>query len=242
MLLIHGLFGNLDNLAMLRRQLNDDFNIVSIDLPDHGKSQHSTQFSFTRYAESVTELLIELKITEVSIVGHSLGGKVAMQIALEHNDLVRSLVVLDIAPVNYEPRHENVFKSLRNVKLNQVHQRSDADSMMSEYLTEPSVKQFLLKGLYQDSVSNTWHWRFNLDLLYREYNRLSKALESAHSYIKPVLFLKGELSDYLQPEYTKQTMELFPASRVRVIRGTGHWLHAEKPKDCAKHIRTFLLN
>ncbi|WP_255455713.1 alpha/beta fold hydrolase [Paraglaciecola sp. L1A13] len=241
-MLIHGLFGSLDNLAMLRRELSADFNIISIDLPDHGKSQHSTQFSFEQYAESIIYLLNELSISKANIVGHSLGGKVAMQIALMNESLVDCLVVLDIAPVTYTPRHENVFNALLSVNLEQITDRKEANDIMAEYVAESSVRQFLLKSLYQDNKTQSWHWRFNLNLLYRDYSLLSKALEIGHSNDKPVLFLKGELSDYLQPQYTQQTIALFPNSRVRVIQGVGHWLHAEKPAECAKHIRTFLRN
>ncbi len=227
---------------MLRRELSADFNIISIDLPDHGKSQHSTQFSFEQYAESIIYLLNELSISKANIVGHSLGGKVAMQIALMNESLVDCLVVLDIAPVTYTPRHENVFNALLSVNLEQITDRKEANDIMAEYVAESSVRQFLLKSLYQDNKTQSWHWRFNLNLLYRDYSLLSKALEIGHSNDKPVLFLKGELSDYLQPQYTQQTIALFPNSRVRVIQGVGHWLHAEKPAECAKHIRTFLRN
>lgn len=227
---------------MLRRKLNQDFNILSIDLPDHGKSEHSVRFSFTDYAESIIALLAQLNISRVNAVGHSLGGKVAMQMALAHPEIVSTLTVLDIAPVAYEPRHSNVFKSLLNVKLESIQDRKDADKMMSEFVKEASVRQFLLKSLYQDTETHLWHWRFNLSLLYRDYSVLSKAISSDSQYTKPVLFLKGELSDYLVTDYTKQTTDLFPNSRVKVISGVGHWLHAEKPAECANHILTFLRN
>jgi esterase len=240
--LIHGLFGNLDNLAMLRRQLNEDFNILSVDLPDHGKSQHSEQFSFFDYAESISHLLATLKINNIHLVGHSLGGKIAMQMALTHTDLISTLTVLDIAPVSYEPRHVNVFKSLLSVNLEQLKERKDADKRMSEFVSEASVRQFLLKSLYQDADTDQWHWRFNLTLLNRDYALLSKGIVSDQQFTKPVLFLKGENSDYLKISYTQQTIEFFPNSRVRVVSGVGHWLHAEKPAECAKHIRAFLRN
>lgn len=227
---------------MLRRQLNPEFNIISIDLPDHGKSQHSEQFSFSTYAQSIIHLLSTLDITTIHLVGHSLGGKIAMQIALSQPDLISTLTVLDIAPVSYEPRHTNVFKSLLNVNLAEIDDRKDADKQMSEFVSEASVRQFLLKSLYQDNGSGHWHWRFNLALLERDYALLSRGFVSEEQFRKPVLFLKGENSDYLKASYTKQTTELFPDSRVRVISGAGHWLHAEKPSECAKHIRTFLRN
>ncbi|QHJ10212.1 Esterase YbfF [Paraglaciecola mesophila] len=227
---------------MLRRQLNKEFNIISIDLPDHGKSQHSEQFSFATYAQSIIHLLSSLDITTIHLVGHSLGGKVAMQMALFQPDLISTLTVLDIAPVTYEPRHTNVFKALLSVNLAQIDDRKEADEQMSEFVSEASVRQFLLKSLYQDNETGDWHWRFNLALLDRDYALLSKGIVSEQKFSKPVLFLKGQNSDYLKASFTKQTIEFFPNSQVRVISGVGHWLHAEKPAECAKHIRTFLRN
>ena len=240
MMLIHGLFGNLDNLAGLRRQFSDDYQILSVDLPDHGKSPYSQHFSFEEYSKQCVELLASLEINQINIIGHSLGGKVAMQIALSHPDLVTQLVVLDIAPVKYTSRHSNVFQGLNNVNLVELTSRKEADIALSAYVVEASTRQFLLKSLYQEK--ERWHWRFNLQLLQQEYSKLSAAIESKLPFSRPTLFVKGENSDYLLAEYKDAVLALFPNIQLKMISNTGHWLHAEKPELVAKVIKSFLNN
>ena len=237
-LLIHGLFGSLDNLASLRRGLSDEFNIVSIDLPDHGKSIRTQEFSFKHYARLIRELIEQLHIARLNIVGHSLGGKIAMQLALDEAELIQRLVVLDIAPVNYTPRHEAVFLGLENVKLEQLKTRQDADLAMQTSIQEPSTRQFLLKSL--ERSENGWQWQFNLSLLKRDYARISAGLDADMPCEIPTLFIKGELSDYLTSEHKTRILQLFPNSQLKILANTGHWLHAEKPALCCKMIKSFL--
>ena len=237
-MLVHGLFGSLDNLSALRRHFTESFQVLSVDLPDHGKSNFTQSFSFRTYAKLISELVASLDIRQLSIVGHSLGGKVAMQLALDQHELISHLVVLDIAPVEYTPRHSSVFQGLNNVVLADITSRKEADVALSKYVVDSSTRQFLLKSLYNDN--NIWKWRFNSVLLQTDYPKLSAAITSVQPYTGSVLLIKGENSDYLLPEYREAVVKLFPSSQFRMIRGTGHWLHAEKPDLCAKIISTFL--
>jgi esterase len=236
-MLIHGLFGSMDNLSALRRQFTESFQVLSIDLPDHGKSAFTQTFSFVQYANLISELLDRLEIKQLSIVGHSLGGKVAMQLALNQHELISHLIVLDIAPVAYTPRHSNVFQGLNNVVLADLTSRKEADIALSEYIEDSSTKQFLLKSLYNENY--VWNWRFNLALLQKDYTKLSAAITSDDPYMGPVLFIKGEHSDYILLEHKQAVLQLFPNSQSKMISGTGHWIHAEKPQLCVKLIRTF---
>ena len=236
-MLIHGLFGSMDNLSALRRQFTESFQVLSIDLPDHGKSAFTQTFSFEQYANLICELLDSLEIKQLSIVGHSLGGKVAMQLALQQQALVSHLIVLDIAPVAYTPRHSNVFQGLNNVALADITSRKEADMALSKYIEESTTRQFLLKSLYNEN--DMWNWRFNLALLQKDYAKISAAITSVDPYMGPVLFIKGEHSDYILLEHKQAVLQLFPNSQSKMIRGTGHWLHAEKPQLCIKIIRTF---
>lgn len=237
-MLIHGLFGNLDNLSALRRLLTDDYQVLAIDLLDHGQSSFSQTFSFTENAQSIVELINTLKIEQISLIGHSLGGKVAMQIALDHAELISHLVVLDIAPVKYESRHTAVFTGLESVPLATLDSRKEAEQALAEHVTEKPTRQFLLKSLYNQH--GIWRWRFNLELLHRDYQKLTAAIESDHSYQGPVLFIKGSLSDYLLLEHRPAVVKLFPNSQSKMLANTGHWLHAEKPEACAQLIVNFL--
>ncbi len=238
--LIHGLFGNLDNLAGLRRYLTASHQVVAVDLLDHGLSSRSQEFSFSHNAEAIKNLLAELKIQKSAVLGHSLGGKVAMQLALDYTQLVSHLVVVDIAPVAYQPRHSEVFAGLNAVPLSSLSSRKEADQALAKQVKETSTRQFLLKSLYQEQQQ--WQWRFNLALLERDYPKLSAAITAEQAYQGPVLFLKGQLSNYLLAEHKPAVVKLFPNSQSKVVHNTGHWLHAEKPEICAKVIQAFLNN
>jgi esterase len=238
--LLHGLFGSLDNLSMLRRELEGNFQILSVDLPDHGKSQFTQSFSYQNYAQLLLTLLDELDIRRPSLVGHSMGGKVAMTMALANPRSIASLVLLDIAPVAYQPRHTNVFEGLNSVELTTLLDRKEADHVLASKIEEQGVRQFLLKSLYQ--ADKGWHWRFNIELLYRDYSELSAAIVASQPYQNPTLFIKGERSDYLKAEYRDAVLELFPNSISKVVGGVGHWLHAEKPAICGRIITDFLLS
>lgn len=238
-MLIHGLFGSLDNLAVVRRELQLDFNVLSVDLPDHGKSARTMSFSFDNYADQLNHLLVQLEIDPTFVLGHSLGGKVAMTLALRYPDKVNKLVLADIAPVRYNARHQNVIAGLNNVDLISTRDRNHANEQMAGHIVEPGVRQFLLKSLYQDN--NQWAWRFNLGLLQRDYALLSGAIESEQQFSKPVLFIKGGNSDYLLPEHQNVITSLFPDSKAKVIQNTGHWLHSEKPNIFNRLAKSFLL-
>lgn len=237
--LIHGLFGSLDNLSGLRRLLTEQFQVLSVDLPDHGRSDFTEEFSFKNYAQLISQTITELHINQATLVGHSLGGKVAMKIALSSPSLVKHLAILDIAPVSYSPRHGNVFTGLNAVDLPSLENRKQAEQALSQHIEEAGVRQFLLKSLYNQD--DGWHWRFNLTLLQRDYVRLSAAIESNVPYTGPVLFIKGQLSDYLLSEHKAATLKLFPSSQSKMIKGVGHWLHAEKPNDCFDMVLAFIL-
>lgn len=240
LMLIHGLFGSLDNLAVIRRELQNDFNVLSVDLPDHGKSIYTEQFGFDTYANYMFDLLDDLGIEKIQVLGHSLGGKVAMCMALTQPNRITKLVLADIAPVKYEPRHQSVLSGLNNVDLNNTLDRNHANEQMVEHIVEPGVRQFLLKSLYQED--GKWSWRFNLALLERDYPRLSGAIESEKPFTKPVLFIKGGNSDYLLAKHQSPIAKLFPNSQAKIIQNTGHWLHSEKPSIFNRLARSFLLS
>lgn len=226
-ILLHGLFGNLDNLAVIRRGLEKGFNVVSIDLPDHGKSPRTDTFSFANYANEVMALLDHLQLDTPHILGHSLGGKVAMYCAMHFPQRVKKLLVADIAPVSYQPRHQNVLNGLNAVDLQNTRDRQHANDQMAEHIEMPSVRQFLLKSFYREGEN--WAWRFNLPMLERDYGKLSVGMENEPVFRGKTLFVKGSESDYLTQEHRDLIQRLFPASQAHVIQGTGHWLHAEKP-------------
>ncbi len=239
LVLIHGLFGSLDNLAGIKRHFSEHYNILSIDLPDHGLSQHFETFDLTQTAHEIDAVLQHVGAQQYHLLGHSLGGKAAMLCALHYPDKIASLMVADIAPVDYPARHDAIIKGLEAVDLATLDNRKDADKQLSEHVDEPGVRQFLLKSLYQND-QDQWTWRFNLSGLTAAYDEIRSWPAVNLQYSHPTLFIKGSQSDYIQADHQDAIAALFPAARAHVIQGVGHWLHAEKPAAFNAIVENFL--
>lgn len=238
LVLIHGLFGSLENLGMIARELQEKYQIISLDLPDHGQSFRTAQFSYANYAKAVIYTLNHIGIHDAIILGHSMGGKVAMNIALNQPDVVKKLIIADIAPVKYGNHHAKVFAGLNAVNLTQIKNRNEADQMMQSQISELGVRQFLLKSLYADN--GVFAWRFNLELLQRDYTQISAAIDADHPFKGDVLFIKGANSDYIQAEHRGAIEKLFPNARAQIMQDCGHWLHAEKPQQFSRIVDKFI--
>lgn len=228
LLILHGLFGTWENWGSQIKKLSERFDIIAADLRNHGRSPHDDRISYPLMAEDVIELMDRLDIEKASVLGHSMGGKVAMQLALDHPDRVEKLIVADIAPVQYGPHHEDVFKGLFSVDLDSVNSRGGADKQMAEHIASPGVRSFLLKNLQRDDEGR-FDWKMNLPVLHGEYQHISAAPAAQGQYTGPVLFIKGGDSNYLLPQHQEAIKSLFPNAGYKVIEGAGHWLHAEKP-------------
>ena len=227
--LLHGLFGDLNNLASVRRHLESEYDVISVDLPDHGQSPHLDAFTLSNAVACLKATLAHANVTEATLLGHSLGGKIAMRFALEHPDMVTQLLVADIAPVQYPPRHQQVIAGLENVDLDTLSSRKEAEAQLAEHISEPGVRQFLLKSLYQ-TENGSWKWRFNLSGLKQSYDQISSWEDTDATFNGKVLFIKGANSDYLQPSHRDAIGKYFPHAKAHIIEGAGHWLHAEKPQ------------
>ena len=225
--LIHGLFGSLDNLNSLARSLASTTNCLLIDLPNHGASKTLAHFSFESVCQLIDELLSHLSIQRAHMIGHSLGGKIALHMGLQHAERCESLIAADIAPVKYPHRHQAVFDGLQNVDLANIRNRQHALEQLSEHIADAATIQFLLKGLYQSE--NQWSWRFRIEHLIDSYDAIRDWHDTETVYQGPTLFIIGGNSDYVQPEHKAQINKQFPQAKAKVIQGTGHWLHAEKP-------------
>ena len=238
--LLHGLFGSLENLNMISRSLESQTQILAIDLPNHGRSSHSDTMEYSMMATQVIELIQSLNLTKVNLLGHSMGGKVAMYIALTQPQLVNKLVVADMAPVKYSPKHNNVLDALNSLPLEKITNRKQADEHLSQYLEELDVRQFLLKSL-ATNPNGGMMWRFNLAAITKHYEALTIGFDHNWQYQGPTLFIKGELSNYIQAKHKPVIVNHFPNSKAHVINGTGHWLHAEKPEQFNRIVSRFFI-
>lgn len=235
--ILHGLFGDLDNLKRLGRELESDFDIIAIDIRNHGDSFHSDTMSYAAMADDIAKLLDALKVNSAHFVGHSMGGKLAMEFALSFPQQVLSVVAADVAPVAYDPKHRHILDALEALDLTQISSRQDADKLLSSQIDNRGVRQFLLKNLRH--VDTGYEWRLNLPALDAHYAEISGAVRSGQ-YDGPILFIKGGDSDYLKPEHESEIRDRFSNVDVKIIEGTAHWLHAEKPRIFNRLVREFI--
>lgn len=237
--LLHGLFGSASNLTRLASALSENFRVFRVDLRNHGESFHLDTMSLMEMAADVHRLLKHLEISCADFVGHSLGGKVAMQFALRWPQCVSHLVVADIAPVTYKPHHNATLAALCHIDLRGLKSRSEADAALAEAEEELAVRQFLLKNLARDD-NGGWRWKLNLEAINQCYDDLRQA-PAGDAFTGPVLFIKGENSAYIQSSHAASMLRLFPAHQMAVISEAGHWLHAEKPTAFNALVSEFLL-
>lgn len=243
LVILHGLFGMLQNWgaqakALSNQTLSNQFQVIAVDLRDHGRSPHSTETSYPLMAADLRQLISDLGHEKVDLLGHSMGGKVAMQLACEPNSPIDKLIIADIAPVSYDDHHSTVFAGLKSVDTNTIRSRQEADRCLSEHVTDPSVRAFLLTNLYRHE--GKFAWRANVDLLDRQYGEIRKAPQLGTPFEGQTLFIKGGDSDYILPQHQDAILHWFPKASYKVIAGTGHWPHAEKPELFTSLVRRFL--
>jgi esterase len=241
-LVLHGLFGSLSNWGWHCKQLAQQYAVYGVDLRNHGDSPHSDQLDYQVMAEDVRQLIVRLGLESCCIVGHSMGGKVAMQLALSFPDLIEKLVIVDIAPVSYSEDadgHMNVLAAMDAVKLGEIKSRTQAEVTIEDYIPQEVTRKFLLTNLVRNK-EGSFEWRLDKDSIRKNYANLRAELIATMSFLKPVLFIKGSLSPYIKPEHEAQIKELFPAASVKLLMDAGHWLHAEKPQALQKILLKFL--
>lgn len=233
---IHGLFGDLNNLGVIARAFSDHYPILRVDLRNHGKSFQTEQMDYDLLAEDLINVLQELNLKDVVLIGHSMGGKTAMKVAGLRPDLVAKLIIIDIAPVDYgEHGHRSVFAGLNAVKQAKVKTRQEAKPILAKFIHMEAVRQFMLKSFDANSPER---FRFYLPSLENNYLKLMDW--QSVFFDKPTLFIKGGESDYILPKYQDVITKQFPQAQAFVVNGTGHWVHAEKADFVIRAIQRFL--
>lgn len=239
LIILHGLFGMLDNWHQVAKQLSAHFNVFTVDLRNHGQSPHDKEISFDLMAADVKELCDDLHLKSVIVMGHSLGGKTAMQFALSYPDKVEALLVLDIAPVKYAAGHTEIFEALFALDLTDGNRsRKEMDDALASHIKDFGIRQFLLKSLSREGTS--YQWKFNLNALFENYVKLSDRIDSENKFDKPTLFVAGEKSNYIQPNHAAAIEKLFPQYGLVSISNAGHWVHADNPEALIDAVIKFL--
>ena len=239
-LILHGFLGMGDNWKTLANQFAESgYEMHLVDQRNHGRSFHSDTFNYEVLADDLKAYCDEHELTDVILLGHSMGGKTAMLFAMRYPELLEKLVIADIAPKYYAPHHQQILKGLTALDNAQLNSRGDAEEFLGDYIKEPGVKLFLLKNLYWKTKVKL-SLRMNLDVLKEKINNLGEALYSGATYNGPVLFIDGEKSDYITEADYKLIKQHFPEAEVATISKAGHWVHAENMKDFYVRVSEFL--
>ena len=229
-ILLHGLLGSSRNLSVLAKKLSEHFLVCAVDLPNHGKSYRSDEMSFASMAAAVDRIAQSQGWPNYRLLGHSLGGKVAMRLALDHPEKVNKLLIEDIAPVDYPRHHQEILAAMQSIDLQRLNSRAEADKILAQSIDDPLTRGFVLQNLRREG--GDFYWQVDLTRLVTHYPSLCKApvkqdLQKPR-YAGPVMFVAGERSNYIQPTHRAAIEALFDSVKFRQIEGAGHVIHAEK--------------
>lgn len=237
-IILHGLFGFSDNWQTIAKALADRHLVITPDLRNHGRSPHTESHSYPEMAEDLREFMEENWIHSAILIGHSMGGKVAMQLALNYPDFIEKLVVVDIDPGLAEDNHSPIFRALLALDLSKIRERKEAEQYLSEKIADVGTRQFLLKNITRDE-NGAYSWKMNLPVLWAHFQEILAPV-SGEPFQKPALFIRGSKSNYIKPSETALIMSLFPQARIETIEGAGHWVHADKPNELLRVLNEFL--
>lgn len=237
-ILLHGLYGSAANLQTIGKALTDRFRVILPDLRNHGRSAHDDDVSYPSMADDVLSLMDKLGCEQVDLLGHSMGGKVAMWLSLNHPERVNHLIVADIAPVTYPNRFSVINKAMQGLELHKITGRQDADEKLSELLSNASLRSYLLQNLVLNE--DQWQWRINLSALVKGMRVIKEFPATSAEFAKPALFMRGELSSYINAENEADLLNYFPLAEIVTVPGAGHWLYAEQPEQFIAAVKQFL--
>ncbi len=240
LVIMHGLFGSSRNWQSLARQLGQDFEVYNLDLRNHGQSFHADEMNYPAMAEDVAALLDELDVADCDLLGHSMGGKVAMTLALMHPRLVARMVVADIAPVAYLHHYDDLIDPILALPLESLESRAQAEHLLRQNIPEDQLRAFLLQNLARGP--DGWYWRVNWGVIQRDMEWLTGFIDLPQSWRieVPTLFVRGDRSDYVGEAEIEVIEEHFDRAEIATIDNAGHWLHAEQPRLFTERVLAFL--
>ncbi|MFY0593189.1 alpha/beta fold hydrolase [Roseivirga sp.] len=238
LIILHGLFGSLDNWVTLGKKFGEDFKVFLVDQRNHGQSFHDSSFSYEVMSEDLCQFMGEMNISSADLIGHSMGGKTVMEFARKYPEKVDKLVVADIGPKSYPVHHTTIIKAFYSVPIDSLTSRKEADEILSKQIEDFGIRQFLLKNLAR--TTDGFKWKMNLDVIASQIEEVGKGLNQNATFQKETLFIRGGNSDYILDADFNMIHSIFPKSKIATVDGAGHWLHAEKPMDFYEQVKSFL--
>jgi len=251
LIILHGLFGSSDNWVTIAKSLAENFTVILPDQRNHGQSPHSEIHDYDSMRDDLFELADDLSLKKIFLAGHSMGGKTAIAFAMKWPEMLNGLLIADISPFTNEAgrnsiysEHNNILSAVLSIDMTKVSTRSDAETLLSEKIESEKTRSLIMKNL-QRTGNNSFSWKINAESLLKNLDKIMTGVERRQDYNHqitgfPVIFLKGENSDYIPPDDFKDILMVFPAAELIEIPGAGHWINADKPEEVVKNLRKFL--
>jgi len=237
-IILHGLMGSSDNWLTQAKMLASKYRVYMVDQRNHGQSPHSDEFDYKVLANDLKDFIKEHKLEKPIVLGHSMGGKAAMNFAVLNSIMLERMIVVDIAPKDYPVHHDNIVEGLKAIPIDSLQSRNEADTILSDYVPEADVRQFLLKNLSRKPEGG-FAWKINLPVIDKNLELIGEGMQYPGTFNGSTLFVRGGRSNYVKDEDRQPIKDLFPNSRL-VTLDTGHWVQAEKPQEFVEVVRDFL--
>jgi esterase len=239
LVILHGLLGSTDNWRSMSRRLGAHYKVFAIDLRNHGRSPHSDIFDYDVMTADLREFMEQQALRRIMLLGHSMGGKVAMQFAIDYSEQVDKLVIVDIAPKPYEPSQRYLLKALRSLDLTRYKSFADVDAALAAKVSSESLRQFLLKNLARDE-NGRLRWKIHLAAIDRNYDKLGRGVAPERTFDKPTLFIRGARSNYIEDDDAPLIRQMFPQAEIATLPEAGHWIHVDAPEEFFQTVVNFL--
>jgi pimeloyl-ACP methyl ester carboxylesterase len=237
--ILHGLLGSADNWRSMSRRLGAHYQVFALDLRNHGRSPHSDILDYDVMAADVREFTEQQALRRIILLGHSVGGKVAMQFAVEYSQQVDRLIVVDIAPKAYEPSQRYLLKAMQSLDLSCYKSFADVNAALAPEVSSESLRQFLIKNLARDE-NGRLRWKLHLEAIDRNYDKLLRGLGVERSFNKPTLFIRGGRSNYIEDDDAFVIRQMFPQAEIATLPKAGHWVHVDAPEEFFQTVVNFL--
>ncbi len=238
LVILHGVFGSSDNLFTVSKYLAEqNLAVYILDARNHGQSPKSPEHNYEVMADDLSEFIEDEKLVNPIILGHSMGGKTVLQYAQKYNNYEK-LIIVDIAPKFYPTHHENIIMGLNAIPINEIKSRKDAEDIFDKYVPNVGERQFILKNIYR--TDDGFAWRINIPVLSKEIHYIGEEIVSEKSIDKPVLFIRGSESGYINDEDEQEILKMYTNAQFVTIEGANHWVHATKPKEFIDTVLKFI--